>query len=55
MIRNLRINLKSDSQFFSEDLKMANNFLFLKSSSGHSVSISYYILPKFQTLKQLLC
>ena len=32
MICNLRINLKSDSQFFSENQKTANHFSFLKSS-----------------------
>ena len=29
LIRNMRINLKSDSQFLSEDPKMTNHFRFL--------------------------
>ena len=31
---SLRINFKSDPQFFSEDQKIANQFWFLKSSPG---------------------
>ena len=31
----LRINLKSDSPFLSDNQKMENNFLFFKSSPGY--------------------